>query len=457
MVNSGMLAPTQRVVRESWDHRWEDEAAEEHGPILAPATYADDTEPYYVPSEGFGAPARTQAAVDALLRMVRHEEAQKPGSLAAKLAGRLGALIGRGSSNATLLFAALHLSEAHWRRAVIPDYVLRRLFDPQLFAAWKLVDLLAYDRSPLSVSEGFVRASGDLAGCELADRDIFYTRFAPRAPCQGGKASSHHVIIVAPGIGETGRNHHQQIDELTWRGHEVVAIDPMGAGQTRAVMGLPGFGHVDRGLGYARDLGRVVAHVAARLPPNGRIILLGQGTGGTAALMLLVAQVAGQLPFALPDKMDAVLQAPYLTAVPRVANKLVNLLGQVMPEASALPFLPRVAASAEARAQYAQCRQRDAVTVRAPTFARLRADIEGMLDGLRRGYRPGGRLIILHSADDPWADPGQSHRLGQQHYLGKHATVRILRGADHALCHVPQHRQETLWALRKLSRAHLPQ
>jgi alpha-beta hydrolase superfamily lysophospholipase len=448
----------------------------------APATAApvvqDLPEHFYVPQEGFGTEAQCRAAVAALDAYLAELPAPLPqaaggatsgplkvadpgsfahpafacGSLLQKVALRRQAQRGRALGPQASLFGIRHLCEAHWRRLVIPEFIVQRLFNAQLFAAWKVIDLLRNGRTPLEVSEGFVRATGAVGAVALEDRDIFYTRLAPRPVAHGGLHVSGVAVVLIPGLGETGRSVWAQAEALSAEGHEVVAMDPMWAGQSRNIEGYAGTGTLDRGLGLARDIHCVVHHVKTRLLPHAQIVLVGQGSGAAGVLMLQVSWANRLLPPVVP-RCDAVLQAPYLGPTPTFRHRLLQLLMQIpwVGRLSAYPFLPAVTACKEGRQAYAAGVARDAVPLQLAAFARLQSDVDMALQQLQRGALPAARFIILHSADDPWANPAQSHHLGRPFVLGRQALVRIGRGADHALSLLPAQRAETVWAVRRLS------
>ena len=398
--------------------------------------------------------AGCRAALDDLLRSRR---ALVPHTLLWEVAALVQQHVSPDSSrpavtDVPLLMAVWRLCEHHWRRPVVSDFVYRRLFDRDLFAAWKCIDLLRNDRNPHDVTEGFVRCVGDVGSASLAARDVFWQRFRPLPPSQSGLQPSNKVLLMAPGFGETGRNFYEQIALLNRLGHEVVVIDQQWAGQTRNVDGTATPGILDRGFGAARDVARVAESVARQLPKNAQLILMGQGAGGTAILTLLVAQAAKLLDVPLPAKLDAVLQAPYLAPTPSSLNRIANLLAR-LPGGGNLPahlLLPSPTPDAVAAKKYAQCRLRDNITFTLGALQAMRSDMQAMWDLLAAGYKPAGRVVVLHSAGDPWADASASHRLGHEEVLGRRASVRILPGANHALAHVASERQEALWGLQKL-------
>lgn len=415
-----------------------------------------DRLPEHLEPPAWGSPERVagcRAALDELLKsrraLVPHTLLWQVAALVAKQgdAGRTSAV-----AEVPLLTAMRRLCEQHWHRPVISDYVMRRLFDRDLFAAWKCIDLLRTDRTPHDVTEGFVRCVGDVGQEHILARDVFWQRFRPLPTSQSGLQPSNKVLLMAPGLGETGRNFFEQISLLNRLGHEVVVIDQQWAGQTRNVDGTATPGVLDRGFGAARDVARVAESVARQLPKNAQLILMGQGAGGTAILTLLVAQAAKLLDAALPANLDAVLQAPYLAPTPSSINRIASLLSR-LPGGSNLPahlLLPTPTPDAAAAKKYAQCRLRDNITLTLGALQAMRPDMQAMWELLAAGYKPAGRVVVLHSAGDPWADASASHRLGHEEVLGCRAAVRILPGTHHALAHVASERQEALWGLQKL-------
>ena len=445
-VSNSRVAPLTRDAYREGGHEPEPAPEKSSPPPLPPDEVVVDNQP------SWGTPVQIAAARAALHDLLTRSAPLGRGTLLE----RVNALVERHRSNSAsdvdILNAVRRLCEQYWRRPVISTFVLQRLFNRDLFAAWKTLDLLRLNRSPTDVTEEFVRASGNVGQHELVARDVFWQRFRPLSLAQGGAPSSGRVFLIAPGLGETGRNFYEEIAQLNRLGHDVVVMDQQWAGQTRNADGRATPGELDGGFGAARDVARVAEHVHRFLcrSSDAHLVLLGQGSGAAAILMLLVLRRAKMLEVALPQEIDAFLQAPYLAPTPNPTNRLIGFLGR-MPGGRHLPagmLLPNPAPDTDGAKKFAQCRRRDNVTVRLGAVHALRRDMQATWDLMRRGYKPAGRLVILHSADDPWADPAASHRFKA---MGRNVKVRILRGAHHAIAHGEKEREEVLWGLQKLS------
>ncbi|RYF11589.1 MAG: hypothetical protein EOO40_03045 [Deltaproteobacteria bacterium] len=433
----------------------EHDASPQHGPFPDMQYVYGDGQANY-DAQLWGSPEQLEGALQALQALTLVPAAHQPTALLYAVLQRANSMRRAHAHACAVLHTVRRQCEAAWRRPAVPQFVAQRLFCRELFAAYKVIDLLRLGRTPLEVEDGFVRAQGALHGEEIDPRDLFFQRFAPRAAQPGQVArASGKVVLLAPGLGETGRHFVEQIETLCRGGHEVVIFDQQWAGQSRDLEANPPDGHLDRGFGIARDIACMAAHIVTRLRPGAPVVLLGQGTGAAAVLMMLVAQRRGELPVTLP-KMHAVLQSPYLSPTPSGHNRLLGLMAKLpgLHNLQAQAFMPKPGHSNQAaRRAYLQTCVRDRVQTRLGSLLRLRDDLRLTWQWLREGSKPQGRLVVLHNADDPWADPAQSYRLTQQELLGPLASVRILQGADHGLAFAPEQRQEVLWGMQKLAAA----
>ena len=192
------------------------------------------------------------------------------------------------------------------------------------------MDLLRYGRTSHEVTEGFVRAVGDVGDVAIEARDVFWQRFRPVTVGPKAVRPSGVVILMVPGLAETGRHFLDQIYACNRLGHDVVVMDPQWAGQTRSVDGNPTPGEFDRGFGVARDIGRVAEYVHRNInhgQGGAPLVLLGQGCGATGILMMQVLQAAKKLKLDVPITCDAVLQAPYLSAQTQLRQPVFGAVG----------------------------------------------------------------------------------------------------------------------------------
>ena len=406
----------------------------------------------------WGTPAQVAAARADLQTLLESAQAKRPDTLMWRVAQAVARLVAQNASDIAQLAAVEQFCANVWRKPVIADFVKRRLFSAELFSAWKTLDLLRYGRTPNDVSEGFVRAVGDVGDVLIEARDVFWQRFRPKTGAGHAAQPSGITIVMVPGLAETGRHFLDQIYACNRLGHDVVVMDPQWAGQTRSVDGKPTPGEFDRGFGVARDIGKVAEYVHRHINrgQDGQLLLLGQGSGATGILMMQVLQAAGQLSIAIPARCDAVLQAPYLSPRPTNSNRFLSLLARLPGgrNLSAWSFLPNLTSDAASSRKFAAARRREHVQVRVGALRRLLPDLQVIWSMLRKGARPQGRVLVLHSADDPWADPQASFRLQAPDAMGSHALVHIINGAYHALSHETSACQEALWGLQKLTRSH---
>lgn len=353
------------------------------------------------------------------------------------LASKLARFAGVGASvddEMKLLAAFTAEREATWGRKVT-ELDVGALRGGELFAAQKAIALTRYGRTPNDVTEGFVKASGSVAGEAIAPREVFWQRWKPTA------APSGKVVVVSPGFQETGRNFYEQIAKLNALGHDVIVMDHQWAGQTRGGSA----GGLDRGFGVARDVAAVAAFAEeVRRADHGdkagsEVVLFGNSMGaGPGVLGALTLNDQGLIDLGdgarMPKGLKAVLQAPFLAATDNVVN-------DVLAFASGLPFVNRLkapslgvpvlttdAVGAEKGAQAAVLED-----VRAQTQAMGAAgeDLEKILALIAEGRGPSGKLFVVHGDDDPLASPEKARWLAGA--LGEQVTLRMIDSDNHVL------------------------
>ena len=292
-----------------------------------------------------------------------------------------------------------------------------------MFLAQKAIALTRLGRSPAEVSDGFVKASGSVNGQAIADRQLFYQRFAPIGEPSG------KLVLISPGFQETGRNFYEQIQLLNKQGHDVMVMDQQWAGQSEGQAG-----GLDRGYGVARDVAAMAA-AAAQIQqqeyPAGELVLFGNSMGagpGVLGAMTLNDQNLIQLDGpAMPKGLKAVLQAPFLQATDNWINQGVGLgsrvpgLNKIPLPSAGLPVLTHDPVAAQKGAQGA---------VLEDTRARLQAmsaaveDLAEIQALIATGKGPSGQIEILHGKNDPLADSAGSQ------WLNKHLPQSHLQMLD---------------------------
>ncbi len=344
--------------------------------------------------------------------------------------------LGDRKENTQALSQFVQVREAEWGQP-ISQLKPEQLKDGDLFLAQKAIAITRLERSPAEVTEGFVKASGSVNGQPIADRQVFYQRFAPIGEPSG------KLVLISPGFQETGRNFYEQIQLLNQDGHDVMVMDQQWAGQSEGQAG-----GLDRGYGVARDVASMAAaaeQIRQQDHPDGELILFGNSMGagpGVLGAMTLNDQNLIQLEGpAMPKGLKAVLQAPFLEATDNWVNQGVGLgsriplLNKVPLPSAGLPVLTHDPVAAQKGAQGA---------VLEDTRARLQAmsaaieDLATIQKLIADGKGPSGQIEILHAKNDPLAASEASQRLQQQL---PQSHLQILDSNNHVLEQSPTEQQ----------------
>ncbi|HNC99704.1 MAG TPA: alpha/beta hydrolase, partial [Myxococcota bacterium] len=307
------------------------------------------------------------------------------------------------SDEAHFLAQILAKKQAEWGDTPVTTLYPSAL--PQFipFVTRKALDLARFARHPTEVTEGFIEASGSVNGANIADREVFFQRFEPHAtvPATG------KVIVVSPGLQETGRNFLEQIDQMNALGHTVITLDHQWSGYSKG--GSPGA--MDRLFGAARDVAAVAAQVAAWVESEpklrgGEVLLFGNGVGGTAVLAATTMNDADRVKLKgppMPKGLKMVLQAPFLKAVSSLSNTLLRVGAQI-PGLRDL-HLPGVGAPANAGDPDAGGKTQQEVLLEGslPQPSALFAaddDLATLKHAISGGTTPGGSALIVHARGD---------------------------------------------------------
>ena len=143
---------------------------------------------------------------------------------------------------------------------------------------------------------------------------------ALRWPAEGRRA----VLLVSHGLGEHGGRYAPLARDLAPRGIEVHAVDHRGHGRSSGMRA-----YVSRFDRYVEDFEAFRRHVAATVPGDVPVFVLGHSLGGLIALRWLEAHGAGV--------RGAILSAPLLGIAKQAARWKVALSGVL---SALLPWVP---------------------------------------------------------------------------------------------------------------------
>lgn len=353
--------------------------------------------------------------------------------------------IGDRQQNIQTLNQFVQSREAEWGQPISrlkPD----QLKDGDLFLAQKAIAITRLERSPAEVTEGFIKASGSVNGETIADRQLFYQRFAPLGEPSG------KLVLISPGFQETGRNFYEQIQLLNQQGHDVMVMDQQWAGQSDGEAG-----GLDRGYGVARDVAAMAAaaeQIRQQEYPAGELILFGNSMGagpGVLGAMTLndhnLIQLDGP---AMPTGLKAVLQAPFIQASDNWINQAVGL-GSRIPLLNAIPLpsagLPVLTHDPVAAQKGAQGAVLEDTRARLQAMSAAVEDLTVIQNLIATGKGPTGQVEILHAKADPLAAAEASKWL-QQHL--PHSHLQILDSDNHVLQQSPTEQQAAVAAFNRL-------
>jgi alpha-beta hydrolase superfamily lysophospholipase len=305
----------------------------------------------------------------------------------------------------------------------------------KLFAVQKAIALTRMGRTPDDVTEGFVNARGTVNGTAIQPRQIFWQRFKPTGNPNG------KLIVISPGFQETGRNFYEQVTKLNQQGNDVILMDHQWAGQTNG--GEPG--GLDRGFGVARDVAAVAAFANGISQqeygniPGHEVILFGNSMGaGPGVLGAMVLNDNGKIRLEgsqMPVGLKAVLQAPFLATSSNIINSAITLFSKV-PFARDLQLystgLPVLTHNKTAAQKGTQVLLMEDVRAQLQTMSAATQDINFVMNMIKAGQGPKGRIAIVHGDHDPLAEPEKSSWLAKQ--LGSsQVTLNMINSDNHVL------------------------
>ncbi len=325
---------------------------------------------------------------------------------------------------------------------VRPDHVDLETWNA--FRLDKAIQLVRFGQVPANVSDHIVKAQGSVDGHAIAPRELFVQRFAPQ-----GKPSGQ-TFVLSPGFLETGRNHLEQAQLLTKRGHAVVVLDHQWAGLSQGDRG-----GIDRGFGVARDVAAVVAWTHGQ-DPQSKITVVGTSMGGGAgATGAVLMNDLGKIDLdgpPMPTGVDLILQDPFFARTKSLANGALAVVGAVpglknipLP-ATGLPILSGDQATLRKLAAHATTEH---LSGRGQAFHASTADLARMRELLEQGARPQGRVYVIHANQDTLADYQTTKDWVS--LMGPKATLQTLSSSSHVLAENPGEQQEVLKAIAWLS------
>jgi pimeloyl-ACP methyl ester carboxylesterase len=339
-------------------------------------------------------------------------------------------------------------AEKEWGQPVMDLAVKEQMRGGDLYAAQKALRLTRLGRTPADVVDGFIEAKGSVDGRAVAPRKLHYQRFAPIGPPSG------KTVVVSPGYLETGRTFEEQIQKLNQQGHLVFAMDHQWAGQSG---GKPG--GIDSGFGVARDVAAMTAFAASEAAKefgaDARVLLFGNSMGaGPGAFTAAILNDAGRIQLdgpAMPKGVDVVLQAPFFGATKRLLNGILQG-GARLPMVNRLQLpalgLPNITNDPRAEQLSGQDMVLEDVRSQLSAFGTARADIEAVLQEIKGGLRPQGRVSIVGNADDTLADSGKWQEVKDA--LGDQVRLSVTPGRDHVLSQATGDQDRAITAIQEL-------
>jgi alpha-beta hydrolase superfamily lysophospholipase len=321
--------------------------------------------------------------------------------------------------------------EAEWGAPVMDPAIEGALNGGGFFAAHKAITLARIGRTPRDVTEAFVVAKGKVAGKEIPETRVFTQRFRSIGEPTGD------VVVCSPGFLETGRVFIDQVQRLNQAGIDVIVMDHQWAGHTRGKRGGIANGesialHAAAVLAYAGEIAK------AEYGEKGHVALLGESMGaGAGGLGPVLMNAVGKLELRgpqIPSDVDIALQAPFLGASPNLINGALSGAAKIpVVNGIAMPGLglPDFVDEPKAEHVVAQGMVLEDIRGRLQAFRASDAFIETMRNAIEAGGRPGGKVIIVHDAKDPLADPNGSQWLAEK--LGGQADLIRLDGGNHGL------------------------
>ena len=355
------------------------------------------------------------------------------------------------TDEAQFIAQILAKKQAEWGDAPVTTLPASSLPNFTLFATRKAIDLARFARHPAEVTEGFVTASGSVDGATIADRDVFFQRFEPRT----GVPATGKVIVVSPGLQETGRHFLEQIDAMNARGHTVITLDHQWSGHSKG--GTPG--GMDRLFGAARDVAAVAGRAAEWVQSDptlqsGEVILFGNGIGATAVLAATTMNDADRVELSgpgMPKGLKMVLQAPFMEAEANLGNTLLRA-GAHIPGFSYVQRLgvgaPVIAVDRDASAKTKQEALLEGTVAQPGTMFATDADLATLKKAIAGGTTPHGPALIVHARGDEVAALSGSEWLDLQ--LGGASELVVVDSRNHMMAQSATDQKHAIDGLERL-------
>ncbi|MFN8672400.1 MAG: alpha/beta hydrolase [Candidatus Sericytochromatia bacterium] len=329
--------------------------------------------------------------------------------------------------------------EKKWGKSVT-NLDLKNIKHGQLFAVQKSLYLTRLNRTPDQITDGFVSASGTVNGQRIDNREVFYQRFKPISSPNG------KIAVISPGFLESGRNFYEQATILNKKGYDVLIMDHQWAGYTKG--GKPGL--ADRGYGVARDTAAMTAFANDLLQKEysnyskKEVLIIGNSMGaGPGALGAITLNDNNKIKLdgsEMPKGVNIILQAPFLGSTESVINKGLSFFAQV-PFAKNIALynigIPILTHNKVAAQKGMQISLLEDTRAQAATMLSSNKDIESILDMIKNGEKPKGKISIVHADRDPLANSEKSIYLST--LLPKEQlTLKVISSDNHVFEQNPE-------------------
>jgi alpha-beta hydrolase superfamily lysophospholipase len=221
------------------------------------------------------------------------------------------------------------------------------------------------------------------------------------------------MLVFSPGFQETGRNFYEQADKLNKLGFDVILMDHQWSGQTKGGVD----GTLDRGFGVARDVASVAAYASKLLEKtyanksSKELILVGNSMGaGPGVLSAVTLNDNGKISLSgdqMPVGLRSVLQSPFLATTPSMINSSILAFSNVpfvkslALYSSGLPILTHDSVAAQKGTQVALTED---IRAQLKTMVAANEDISFVIDMIKNGQTPNGKVSIIQADKDPLAD-----------------------------------------------------
>ncbi|MFN4150521.1 MAG: alpha/beta hydrolase [Candidatus Sericytochromatia bacterium] len=329
--------------------------------------------------------------------------------------------------------------ESEWGRPVT-NLNLNDIKQGQLFSIQKAIYLTRFKRTPNQVTEGFLSASGTINDVSIPTREIFWQRFKPVSKANG------KIAVISPGFLESGRNFYEQADKLNKYGYDVIIMDHQWAGYTKG--GKPGL--ADRGFGVTRDVASVTAFAQSILEKEyssysqKEVLIIGNSMGaGPGALAAITLNDNNKIKldgYKMPQGVNVILQAPFLGSTENIINSALSVFAKV-PFAKNIQLynigVPILTHNKVAAQKAMQISLLEDTRAQANTMISSNKDIDVVLNLIKSGVYPKGKVSIVHADRDPLADSKKSILLSE--YMPKDRfSLQVISSNNHVFEQSPE-------------------